>query len=431
MIHRNHLAETIAQIHEGSLTVDEYLSKIKNRTEEIDSQIKSLLPESNRWSRLESDVEQLNSEKNNSISQSPLYGIPVGVKDIFHIDGFETKANSSLPSNQLTGPEANVVIKLKNSGALMLGKTVTTEFAYFEPGPTRNPHDTDHTPGGSSSGSAAAVAAGLCPIALGTQTVGSIIRPASFCGVIGFKPSYNRVSTKGVIPLSKSVDHVGFFTQDIAGADIAASVLCNKWQNVPKLNNKPTIGIPKGAYLEQASDSGLDIFKEECERLRSNGYEIKKFAVFDDIEEINRNHNRLVAAEAALAHHDWYQEYSHKYADETSKLIEEGYEVPTREIARGRRSRIKLRDRLTTVMKKEDIDVWIAPGACGPAPEGIDSTGDPIMNLPWTHAGLPTLGIPTGDTIDGLPIGVQCAGRFNSDEYLLQMGRQIEKEIKN
>ncbi len=140
----------------------------------------------------------------------PLFGIPIGIKDIFHVNGFSTHAGSRLPPKQLMGEEAKCVSDLKKAGALILGKTVTTEFAYFEPGPTMNPHNPNHTPGGSSSGSAAAVAAGLCPLALGSQTIGSIIRPASFCGVVGYKPSYDRISRDGVIPVSPSLDHIGF-----------------------------------------------------------------------------------------------------------------------------------------------------------------------------------------------------------------------------
>ena len=152
--------------------------------------------------------------------------MPVGVKDIFHAAGFETRAGSQLPPELLTGPEADAVGRLRAAGCLILGKTVTTEFAYYEPEPTRNPHNLAHTPGGSSSGSAAAVAAGLAPLALGTQTIGSVIRPAAFCGIVGFKPSYGRISPEGLIFFSPSLDHVGLFTQDVAGMSLAAAVLC-------------------------------------------------------------------------------------------------------------------------------------------------------------------------------------------------------------
>lgn len=431
MIHRNHLAKTVAKLQDDSLSVEEYLSELRTRTEAIEPKIESLLPESDRWSRLATDADQLTDTDTSESTQKALYGIPVGVKDIIHVSGFQTRANSSLPPEQLTGPEATIVRQLKTAGALVFGKTVTAEFAYCEPGPTKNPHDTNHTPGGSSSGSAAAVAAGLCPLALGTQTIGSTIRPASFCGIVGFKPSYGRASTEGVIPLSQSVDHVGFFTQDVAGAEIAASVLCEGWQTIPEGVNRPTIGIPKGPYLQQASSDGIERFRAHCSRLERGGYDVEEVRVLPDIKAVNKYHERLMAAEAAMAHHEWYQEHGEKYGDQTAVLIAEGYSVPTREIAVGRNSRLETREYLTGIMNDHDIDVWIAPGACGPAPEGIDSTGDPIMNLAWTHAGLPTVAIPTDDSIDGLPVGVQCVTKFNTDEYLLRWGRDIAQTLQS
>lgn len=432
MIQQNHLAETVASLQDGSLAIEEYLKELQLRTEDVEPKIKSLLPESDRWSRLRSNAKQIADTNKSHRNQKPLYGVPVGIKDIIRTSGFQTKANSSLPPEELTGPEAVVVRQLKAAGAVIFAKTVTTEFAYWEPGPTRNPYDTNHTPGGPSSGSAAAVAAGLCPLALGTQTIGSIIRPASFCGIVGVKPSYDRVSAKGVIPLSKSVDHVGFFTQDVPGAEIAASVLYEEWQTVPeKVINLPTVGIPEGPYLRQANPDAIGRFRSHCDKLNQNGYEVKEVPVLSHIETVNQNHERLIAAEAAMAHHEWYQEYGDKYAAQTAKLIQEEYDVPTKEIAVGRHSRSKTRDHIINIMDANGIDIWIAPGACDPAPEDIDSTGDPIMNLPWTHAGLPVLGLPTDDHINGLPLGVQCIGRFNTDEYLLKCGRNIAQTLQS
>src|SRR5262249_2824459 len=159
-----------------------------------------------------------------------LYGVLIGVKDIFRATGFPTRAGSRLPPELLAGDEASCVTLLKSRGALILGKTVTAEFAYIDPGPTRNPYNLDHTPGGSSSGSAAAVAAGYCSLALGTQTIGSVIRPASYCGIVGFKPSYDRIPTDGVIHVSKALDHVGLLMQDVPGMALAASILCREWR---------------------------------------------------------------------------------------------------------------------------------------------------------------------------------------------------------
>jgi Asp-tRNA(Asn)/Glu-tRNA(Gln) amidotransferase A subunit family amidase len=293
----------------------------------------------------------------------------------------------------------------------VFGKTVTTEFAYFEPGPTRNPNDLAHTPGGSSSGSAAAVAAGMCPLALGTQTIGSVIRPASFCGVVGFKPSYGRIPLDGVLPLSPSLDHVGLFTQDVAGMQAAAAVCLDDWlpPDDPDDSDRPVLGVPDGAYLSQASDAGRAAFEEHLATLDAAGFEIRRVQVdaFEAIEAINDRHTSLMAAEAALEHQEWLDASPDRYADSTVSMLREGRDVPAAD---------------------HGIDVWVSPGAPGPAPEGIDTTGDPVMNLPWTHAGVPAVAVP-GGTVDGLPVGVQCTASFGADERLLAWAGSIDAAL--
>jgi Asp-tRNA(Asn)/Glu-tRNA(Gln) amidotransferase A subunit family amidase len=170
-----------------------------------------------------------------------LYGALLAVKDIFHVDGFTTRAGATVPPELFAGPEAACVTRLRQAGALVVGKAVTTEFAYFEPGPTRNPHNLAHTPGGSSSGSAAAVAAGLAPLALGTQTIGSVIRPAAFCGIVGFKPSLGRVDPQGLVFFSRTLDQRGLFTQDVAGMALAAAVVCREWRDLPAPGRLPVL----------------------------------------------------------------------------------------------------------------------------------------------------------------------------------------------
>ena len=188
------LTQLITGLRAGELSISDYVDHLEARFQEVEPLIEAFVPEPDRFARLRRDAATLLERYPAPESRPPLFGIAVGVKDIFHVKGFTTRAGSQVSPELLQGPEAAVVTALRNAGALILGKTVTTEFAYFAPGPTRNPHNPAHTPGGSSSGSAAAVAAGLCPLALGTQTIGSIIRPASFCGVVGYKPSYDRVS---------------------------------------------------------------------------------------------------------------------------------------------------------------------------------------------------------------------------------------------
>ncbi len=282
----------------GELSITNYISNFQSLFEECESSILSFIPDENRFSRLRKETEALISRFPNPAKRPPLFGMFAGVKDIFHVDGFITQAGSRLPSQDLQGNEAASVSKLKQAGALILGKTVTTEFAYFTPGPTRNPHNSEHTPGGSSSGSAAAVGAGLCPLALGTQTIGSIIRPAAFCGVVGMKPTYERISRDGVIPLSPSLDHIGFFTPDVDTAKKVASVLIENWR-LENWERKPILGIPEGAYLNSASDYALACFNTICESLADAGYELRRVRIMDDYQEICNRHDVIMSSDAA------------------------------------------------------------------------------------------------------------------------------------
>ena len=226
------LSETASKLRNGNIDLKSFINSICDRIDKVEPEILSLIPEENRRNRLLKDAEILIAKFPDKNKRPPFFGIPIGVKDIFRADGFETHCGSKLfPAKLLEGVEAACVTMLKEQGALILGKTVTTEFAYFEAGPTKNPCNITYTPGGSSSGSAAAVAAGITPFAFGTQTIGSVLRPAAYCGVIGFKPSYGRITTDGVIPFSQSADHIGFFTQDIDGCILASSVLCSNWKS--------------------------------------------------------------------------------------------------------------------------------------------------------------------------------------------------------
>jgi len=422
------LDETAASLREGRRDPVAYAADCYDRVERVEGAVRAWVdgPKSRPWVRGEAAA--LLERYPRPDTRPSLFGIPVGVKDIIQVDGLPTKAGSELPADKLTGPQAPVVDALREAGAFVLGKTVTAEFAYAAPGPTRNPNDLDHTPGGSSSGSAAAVAAGMCPLALGTQTVGSVIRPASFCGVVGFKPSYGRIPTAGVIPCSKSVDHVGLFTQDVPGAALAASVVCDDWEETTAPASPPTLGVPEGAYLSQVSDTGREAFEDAVGALRDAGYEVRRETVMDGIDGINERHRTLVAAEAALSHHDWFEQYGDRYADSTAELVRNGREVSVESAVRGRRSRHQLRTALADHMNRTGIDLWISPSAVGPAPAGVDDTGDPTMNLPWTHAGLPTVSLPAG-TVDGLPVGLQCAGAFGRDETVLMWADPIAQAV--
>ncbi|MQG20611.1 MAG: amidase [SAR202 cluster bacterium] len=420
------LTTLVNELRTGKLPLAKYITESCARIQEWEPFIKALIPENDRQNRLLSEARGLEQIYPDQSARPPLYGVLVGVKDIFHTDGFITRSGSAVPPEIFAGPEAASVTALRNAGALILGKTTTTEFAYFEPSPTRNPHNLEHTPGGSSSGSAAAIAAGYCHLTMGTQTIGSVIRPAAFCGTVGFKPSAGRISTDGIVPLAPIWDQPGFFTQSVADAALSASVLCDVW-NTPPENNAPLplIGIPDDTYLSQATHEGQSSFETTLTQLKEAGYEVKRVPTFPDIEYINHIHRRSMAAEMAEIHAQAIKDHKDKYRQRTVAFIHEGQKVAKKEVEEARDNSVSLRTRLHSIMDQNEIDIWVSPSAPSYAPMGIQSTGDPVMNLPWTHSGLPTISIPTKTKLP-LPIGIQCASRFRHDEQLLSWAIQLE-----
>lgn len=433
LISPNPLAETATALRSSQLDLLlAYINEICNRIDASEPHIQALLPEPERRVRLIADAMALDARFPDPASRPPLYGIPLGVKDMFHVNGFPTRAGSRLPPELFSGPEAECVRTLRGAGALILGKTVSTEFAYFEPGPTRNPHNLGHTPGGSSSGSAAAVAAGFCPLTLGTQTIGSTIRPAAFCGIVGFKPTYGRIPTAGLIKCAESVDTVGFFTQDVAGVALVAPLLCRGWQSLEdsETTRLPVLGVPGGPYLTQASPEGLAAFEKQLTLLEDAGYEVRRVAAMEDIEAVNHRHMRMVFAEMAQVHAGWFTHYASLYSTRTAEAIREGQGVSLEELAVCRASRSLLRQELARLMRQIGIDLWVCPSAPGPAPEGINTTGNSIMNLPWTHAGVPVISLPAGQTENGLPLGLQCVGAYMGDEHVVAWAESMAEILK-
>lgn len=416
------------------------LDALEARFAEREPQVLAFLPEEGRFERLRRAAAALAARWPDPARRPPLYGLPVGIKDIFHVDGFPTRGGSRLPPDALAGPEGPCVTALRRAGALVLGKAVSTEFAYFAPGPTRNPWSAEHTPGGSSSGSAAAVGAGICTLALGSQTIGSIVRPAAFCGVVGFKPTYDRVSREGVIPLAPSYDHVGWLSADVETAARAAEALVPDWRagagpNPGRVGSgvvrgrRARLGIPEGPYLERAAGEGLDHFRATCERLRKAGYELVPLPALPDFDEVVARHFRVFAAEAARVHRDWFARFGHLYDRRTAELIQRGQGIGDDQLARDLAASAALREALTSPMDERGLDLWVSPPALGAAPRGLDSTGDPVMNLPWSQAGMPAIGLPTGHNAAGLPLGLQVAARAGADEELLAWARDLEREL--
>jgi Asp-tRNA(Asn)/Glu-tRNA(Gln) amidotransferase A subunit family amidase len=389
-----------------------------------ESQILALIPESYSVERIKSEI-QLLENKFHEVEKRPIfYGIPIGVKDIFNINGFETRCGSVLPPDNFRGNESEAVSILKNQGSYVFAKTVTTEFAYFEPGPTRNPHNISHTPGGSSSGSAAAVACGYVPLALGTQTIGSIIRPAAYCGIVGYKPSYGRISTKGVHEFSRSSDHIGTFTQDLAGAEIAATVLCLNFKMHNFSTQKPVIGMIEGNYLKQADSEINTIFEHTISQLSKAGFKIVRLPLLEDIEEVNKTHKMMNSAEMAMARGEEFEKHESFFRKATRDLILDGRKFTVDELINARNGRFHFRERIQKAMKDNGIDLWLSPATTTPAPEGM-ATGSPLMNLPWSFAGMPSLTLPVAKSSKNLPVGLQICGNYWHDEEMFIFSKQI------
>jgi Asp-tRNA(Asn)/Glu-tRNA(Gln) amidotransferase A subunit family amidase len=422
------LTDLTLNFRNNKLSAKDLVSSLQSLFDSREPEVLAFIPEENRFDRLRKEAEELVKNYPDPQSRPPLFGMTVGVKDIFHVKGFTTQAGSKLPAEDLQGDEAVSVTLLKNAGALIMGKTVTTEFAYFTPGPTRNPHNPNHTPGGSSSGSAAAIGAGLCALTLGTQTIGSVIRPAAFCGAIGFKPTYERISRAGVIPLSPTFDHIGTFTQDVATAKQAAKVVISNWGMVIE-ERKPVLGIPTGSYLDCASKEGLAHFESMCKLLSTN-YELRSIQVMDDFQTIRDRHDAIMSYDASQVHKEWFTKYEILYSSKFSDLIHRGQSVSTQSIQSLISARDIFRNQITEAMTDNNIDLWLCPPAIGPAPAGLDSTGDPVMCLPWTQIGFPAINIPTTKNEGNLPMGLQLVGKWNSDESLLAWAEEIEKIVR-
>ncbi|HEY6542254.1 MAG TPA: amidase [Ktedonobacteraceae bacterium] len=433
LLHLAPLIETAAALRSGDLDLLAYINDICDRIEAEEPHIQALLPEDDRRARLLADAQALQARYPDPASRPPLYGIQVGIKDMFFVDGFATRCGSLLPPETFQGPEGDYLKALRRAGAIILGKTVTTEFAYFEPGPTRNPHNLAYSPGGSSSGSAAAVAAGYCPLAIGTQVIGSTIRPAAFCGIVGFKSSHARIPINGWILSSEALEHIGIFTQDVAGATLVASLMCINWRpaEVSTSGMLPVLAVPEGPFLAQASQGGLAAFEKQLVLLTEAGYTVKRVQILRDIEDINRRHNRIFCAQMAREHAPGFDRYASLYRPRTLAALREGQRISEQELAEMLPERLALRKTLEETMEREGIDLWVCPSATGPAPEGLATTGSPLMNLPWTHSGMPAVSLPAGRAANGLPLGLQCVGRFMQDEHLLAWAEPMREIVAN
>ncbi|MGW6538802.1 amidase [Streptomyces sp. NPDC055051] len=417
-----HVAESLRT---GATGVREHTDATLRRIADVDRAVRAFVDEPERTERLRAAARDVTDRHPAPDTRPALYGVPVGVKDILHVDGLPTRAGSTLPVEELADAQGTAVARLLAAGALIAGKTVTAEFAVTAPGPTRNPHDLDHTPGGSSSGSAAAVAAGLVPLALGTQTIASLIRPAAYCGVVGYKPTHGRIPTDGVLPTSPSYDTVGTFTATAADAALAASVLCDDWRPERAGAERPVLAVPVGPYLGFAEPEARTAFDRQVTVLRDAGYEIREIPVLDDFEQDAFSLFVINLYELARAHADLFDRHADRYDPRTAEAILQGRTAQDSDYADARKARADFRDRLDDTTRHHGVDLWITPAATGPAPRGLDNPGDSVMSLPWSGAGLPVVTVPAGRSGAGLPLGLQCVGAAGEDERLLRWAQDV------
>jgi len=342
--------------------------------------------------------------------------IPFGAKDIMETRGLSTEYGSPIYKGRIGAADAAIVRDLRQRGAILLGKTQCTAFAYRTPAPTRNPHDLEHTPGGSSSGSAAAVAAGMVPFALGTQTRGSVLRPASFCGVTGFKPTYGLFSLEGVLPLAKSLDTLGFFTH--TPADMLAL-----WESLGRSAGRAediALGAPEPVPSVEPEMAAA--FQNALAALRTAGASVRPVAISEMLDKLNEATSTVEAYEGARFHEQRFKEYGSRLG-ELVELIQKGLQISVERYNAARRYITECKTRMAEIYKA--TPVILVPAATGPAPLGLSSTGDPRMNAPWTALGTPAISIPMPIS-SGLPLGLQLTGEPGQDARLLRAAAHLQ-----
>jgi amidase len=353
-------------------------------------------------------------------SDGPLSEIPFGVKDIVETKGLATEYGSPLYKGRVGSADAAIVRDLRSRGAILLGKTVTTAFAYKTPGPTRNPRNTEHTPGGSSSGSAAAVAAGMVPFTIGEQTRGSMIRPASYCGVTGFKPTFDLLPMEGVLLFSKSLDTLGLFTH--TPADMLA--LWKALGHSTGREERCVFGAPDPVPACEPEMAAA--FQQTLSRLREAGLRITSIDIARTLERLDDANNVEMCYEAARLHEPRLKEFGDGLDQPVADVVREGLAMPASRYNEARQFLAESRLRFAEIFAS--TPVILTPAATGPAPRGLSTTGDPRMNAPWTALGTPAISVPM-PVGDALPLGLQLTADLGQDARVLQAALLIHRTL--
>lgn len=423
--HEMTLAEAAAAIRDRRLGAVELaqdcLARISRRERDVRA-----------WQFLDEDLVLQQARKLDSGSvRGVLHGVPVGVKDIMDTVDMPTEYGSPIYRDHRPVADASCVALLRRAGAVIFGKTVTTEFAFFRPGKTRNPRRLAHTPGGSSSGSAAAVADLMVPGALGSQTAGSIIRPASYCGVVGYKPSYGDFDLTGVKGLSHSLDTLGTLTRSVADALLLRRALLgdsSEDYGTPSSRWAPSIAICKTpSWLEASTETRCGI-EDLLLELSSMGARVGEVTLPDSFTQFASLQKTIMAYEAARSLAPEYDSALESLSSPIRELLEYGEGISREDYLFARSAAELGAQQIEPVFER--WDALLAPSAPGPAPAGVESTGDPIFSRMWMLLGLPTLSLPAFDSAEGLPVGVQLVGARLGDDRLFRCAQWVERVLR-
>jgi Asp-tRNA(Asn)/Glu-tRNA(Gln) amidotransferase A subunit family amidase len=432
------LAAAAAEIREGRVKSVELVNGCLARIDEIDAKVQA-------WAHLDRNhairqAEAADLHRKQGKALGALHGVPVGIKDIFDTCDMPTELGSPLWAGRTPRRDAAAVARLRAEGAVIVGKTVTTEYAYFHPGKTHNPHDPSRTPGGSSSGSAAAVAAQMVPGAIGSQTNGSIIRPASFCGVVGFKPTHGLIPRSGALLLSRTLDHVGCFARTVEDAALLAEVMAGFDEDDPDTRPlarppfaavaasepplPPRFAFVRSAAWEHAEAVTREAFAELTRALNQAAVEIDIGESFGRAIDLHRT---VMEVEMAYNLHRDYEKGRAQLSEKLCQAIERGREYRAVEYAAAVAGISRLNAALDGVF--DEYDAILTPAAPGEAPQGLDGTGNPVFCTTWTYLGTPAITLPLLQSENGMPIGVQLVGRRGNDARLLRTARWLVKHV--
>lgn len=432
-------AEAARAIAEGHLTATELAESCLNRIDALDAQLLA-------WVYVDRDTVLADARVADAAVSAgqplgPLHGVPIGLKDIYYTAGIPTRAGSEVYKDFVPEYDAASWTLLRRAGAVMLGKAVTTEFACLDPSPTFNPWNAAHTPGGSSSGSAVAVASRMCPAALGSQTVGSVLRPAAYNGVVGFKPTFGRVSRHGVVPVSWNLDTVGWLVRSVedaalllqvtAGPDVADPVSSRQpvgdYLSAIKDPSPPRIGLLRRYFYEKADAETRRHLDAVAEQLAQAGAEIEELPMPDSIEDAYDDQRLIMAVEAAAFHEPMYRQQAEDYQPKLRAMLADGLQVDGIVYARALERRREFIDDMEQLSQR--CDVMLTPATPAPSQSDRTNTGDPAFQGPWTSCGLPAISLPSGLAESGLPLGIQLVASPFAEARLLAAAAWCEETL--